>query len=344
MISIFLLLACAKPASLPAPIPAPPADPMPVSATAAQTPSLEEAAVTLLALDPGSPVARADAEISGMAWWGDRLVLLPQYPDFDGERVAVYTAARADVAAAIDGASLPLAPLPFSATAGDGLGWFVENLDCFEGFEAIAFDGDDAWLTVETCDGGGILRGTVSEAGLAVDPTTLQMIPSNSGIDNRGEEALILDGEVVLTMHESNGSSVVTAATAHAFTRALAPTGELPFPAVEYRITDATDVDDAGRFWAINYFYPGRGRQRAKDLQAVTWGVGESHQRSPQVERLLELQLSETAITLVSHAPVYLALDGEEGRNWEGIVRVEGGWLLVTDKHPETLLAFVPGG
>jgi len=335
MNTALLLLACAKPA----PPPAPAADPPAREFGAA----LPEAPVTSLPLDPKSPAAQEDAEISGLAWWGDRLLLLPQYPDFDGESVAVYTLNRADVMAAIDsGAALSPTPLAFSVTGSEGLTWFRENLDCFEGFEAVVFSGDDAWLTVETCKQGGIVHADISEAGLTVDPTTLQTIPSNSGISNMAEETLLLDGERLLTMHEANGA-IVEAPTGHVFSRALESAGEVRVPSLEYRVTDATSRDEDGRFWVINYFYPkGSLKTPAVDPLALAWGVGTSHQSEKHVERLVELQLSESGVALVERAPVYLVLD-EDPRNWEGVVRVEGGWLLVTDKYPGTVLGFVRG-
>ena len=74
------------------------------------------------------------------------------------------------------------------------------------------------------------------------------------------------------------------------------------------------------------------------------WGVGTSHAEFEQVERLVEMQLSDDAVTIVPAPPIQLELvDAETSRNWEGIVRLDDrGFLLVTDKYPETVLGFVP--
>ena len=61
------------------------------------------------------------------------------------------------------------------------------------------------------------------------------------------------------------------------------------------------------------------------------------------VARLLEFELTETGIELADRPPIQLELHPLELRNWEGIVRLEDrGFLLVTDKFPETILGFVP--
>ena len=63
----------------------------------------------------------------------------------------------------------------------------------------------------------------------------------------------------------------------------------------------------------------------------------------PGVERLLAFQFTEDGIVLAPLAPIQLQLlPDDEARNWEGIARLdERGFLLVTDKFPETILAFV---
>ena len=48
-------------------------------------------------------------------------------------------------------------------------------------------------------------------------------------------------------------------------------------------------------------------------------------------------------IELSDSEPIQLILDKESPRNWEGIARLnDNGFLLVTDKHPSMILAYVP--
>ena len=49
------------------------------------------------------------------------------------------------------------------------------------------------------------------------------------------------------------------------------------------------------------------------------------------------------AFELTDTPPILLRLDASVGRNWEGIARLgDRGFLIATDKFPETLLGFVP--
>jgi hypothetical protein len=120
--------------------------------------------------------------------------------------------------------------------------------------------------------------------------------------------------------------------------------GTLPFPTVEYRVTDATELDDDGRFWVINYFFPGELALRpSEDPIAAAYGEGPTHAARSGVARLLEMQVTAQGVTLVDRPPVQLELGPLSLHNWEGIVRLEDrGFLLVTDKFPETILGFVP--
>ena len=79
-------------------------------------------------------------------------------------------------------------------------------------------------------------------------------------------------------------------------------------------------------------------------LGVSQYGIGRTHLEAEEVERLIELKIENGAITLTGRAPVYLQLEtGKPSRNWEGIARLGNkGFLIATDKHPETILAFVP--
>jgi hypothetical protein len=102
-------------------------------------------------------------------------------------------------------------------------------------------------------------------------------------------------------------------------------------------------LDENGRFWVINYFYPGDiVLQTDNDpLVALQQGWGTTHLAYDQVERLVELQMSADGISLTETPPILLQLPSDEARNWEGIVRFNDGFLLATDKFPQTILAYV---
>ena len=94
----------------------------------------------------------------------------------------------------------------------------------------------------------------------------------------------------------------------------------------------------------MNYYFAGEiGLRVNKESLASQYGEGATHAQFDTVERLVELQYSPTAITFTATPPVQLELLGDDqARNWEGLARLEGrGFLMVTDKFPETILGFV---
>ena len=159
---------------------------------------------------------------------------------------------------------------------------------------------------------------------------------------------MLVAGDRLVTIYEVNGAAINPSPVAHLFDLGLAPAGTLPFPQIEYRITDATTLDGEGRFWAANYFFPGDIDLRTGiDPLAERYGWGPSHTPEGAVERLVEFQLTHSGIALADRSPIQLELPddliGMIGRNWEGLARLdERGFLLVTDTFPGTLLAFVP--
>src|SRR5690606_11125656 len=88
-----------------------------------------------------------EAEISGLAWRGDELVLLPQYPRrFGPGGGAVFVAPRSAIEDAIDGRAevVRVRAVPIDAPG------LEEAFEGFDGYEALAFAGDDVYLTIET--------------------------------------------------------------------------------------------------------------------------------------------------------------------------------------------------
>lgn len=291
------------------------------------------------------PVAESEAELSGLAWYGEHLILLPQYPQrLDNQLFAL---PKDEILAFLAGeSSEPLTPLPipFDASA------LIDEISGFEGFEAIGFLGDQMLMTVEARGvfsmvgylASGEIRSDLSDAWL--DSTTVAEISPQSKVSNASDETLLIAGNRVMTIYEANGQNLNATPQAHQFDLSLKPLDDISFPNIEYRVTDATSVDVHNRFWVTNYLFPDSiGKLKpAPDALFSAYGVGDTHAKTPTVERLLELQYTETGIELSNRAPIQLEL-AESSRNWEGIVRLdEEGFLLVTDKFPATMLSFVP--
>lgn len=288
--------------------------------------------------------AKADAEYSGLAWFGDNLILLPQYPSrFEN---SLWVIPKAQILAFLDGESETLSPTKL-AFIDDGV---KDGVSGFEGYEALAFDGDSVYLTIESDAGSKmvcyVVRGQIKPdlSALTLDAATRQEIPHPVEIDNMCDEALLVWDRQVFSFFEANGANINPQPAVHHFDPGLIPQGASMLPHIEYRLTDVTAPDAAGRFWAINYMYPGDAGKLdpAPDPLVAQFRAGASHAGSEAVERLIELEITAQGITLTDTAPIWLQLLPDEARNWEGLVRLDQrGFLLVTDKFPDTILAFV---
>ncbi|MGB0388651.1 MAG: hypothetical protein ACPGWR_27840 [Ardenticatenaceae bacterium] len=312
-------------------------------------PTPPEYAVRVIPL--AGPLSESSSEVSGLAWYGNYLILLPQYPErFDNQLFAL---PKADILSFLDGElSPPLTPLeiPLSRRHAGVAPNLTQEIANFEGFEAIAFIEDQIFLTIEARSGEAMLAYLVSGtmapdlSDVQLDTTILAEIPAQSDIPNYSDETLLVGDESLITIYEANGQNVNPAPQGHQFDRNLAPLGEVAFPNIEYRITDATALDGEKRFWATNYLFADSidKLKPAPDALFTQYGVGATHAQKQTVERLLEFRYTPTGITLTDRAPVQLKLL-DEPRNWEGLARLEQrGFLLVTDKFPETIFGFVP--
>jgi hypothetical protein len=295
------------------------------------------------------PAADPQAELSGLAWYGDYLILLPQYPGrFESQADgSLFYMEKSAILSFLDGDNPgPLQPAPLTLFA-PGLETGVKG---FEGFESLTFLDGQAFLTIESSPlgmMGYLISGAIEPdmSALRLDTANLTQIPPQAALPNISDEAVLILGSRILTMYEANGANVNPHPVAHLFDSQLQLKDTLVFPNIEYRITDATLPDENGRFWVINFYFPTDFYLLpAPDPLLEKFGEGRTHRNNLSIERLLELQISETGIVLSDTPPIQLELSGDmNAHNWEGIVRLDDrGFLLVTDKYPKSMLAFVP--
>jgi len=305
--------------------------------------------VTVLPLT--GEIAHPDAEISGLAWYGDTLLLLPQYPERfrstgDG---SIFSLQKSQIMAFLAGEDPnPLQPARIPLIA-PGLDIAISG---FEGFESIAIAGDRIYLTIESKPGvammGYVVRGNIAPdlSVITLDINLSQKIEPQAELDNFSDESLLVWSGKVMTFYESNGLHTNPDPVVHTFDLFLRPLGTMPMASIEYRITDVTAADSNGRFWAINYLFPGdiAKLEPAPDTLVSQFGAGETHGASDIVERLVEFRIQGNQVVLTDNPPIQLQLLADQtARNWEGIVRLgDEGFLLATDKYPETILGFVP--
>jgi hypothetical protein len=292
------------------------------------------------------PLAARSAELSGMAWYGDNLVLLPQYPGrFQSQLFMLH---KQDIVDVLSGKSeTPLQPQPIRLVEQD----IQRQILGFDGFEAIVFVDDRVYLTIEAREGAGamgyLVSGTVAPdlSEIRLDGAPITAIQPQATLPNLSEETLVALGGQLATLYEANGRFINANPLVHFFDAAtLAPLGVLPLATVEYRITDATELDNFGRFWVINYFFPGD--RALRPILRARGALGAIDENAQPIERLLELQFTTEGVVRTDTPAVQLQLlENHVARNWEGIVRLQtedlDGFLLVTDTFPETILAFV---
>ncbi len=307
--------------------------------------SVQERGVVEIPL--AGPVADRNAEISGLAWAGENLILLPQYPGVFSEEEAglLFYLPKDEILSFLDGTrQSPLEPRPIQLVAPE----LADQIQAFQGFESIGFFNQQAFLTIESGSGnammGYLVSGTISPdlSVLLLDTSKLTPIPPQATYENLTDEALLVLDDRVITFYEANGELIVTDPVAHVFDHDLNLTGTLPMSNIDYRLTDTT-VASGNDFWGINYLFQGDTFMIPfSDPIADTFGKGASQRKYPQVERLVRFHYSEEGITLANVAPVSLSLV-EDARNWEGLALLdERGFLMATDKFPTTILGFVP--
>ena len=283
-----------------------------------------EVAVQVLPLAP--PADHRRHEFSGLAWYADTLLLLPQ--NIKDPPYELYALRKADIDAFLSGAVPgPLAPdsIPLDLPGG-----FETWVPGYDGLEAVAVRGRSIYLAIEaevrrhmfTWVVAGRITGSLrnGSARITLDSASFTQVPLTTDIHNLSVETLLLTPEGLLAINEVNGANTTAKSTrgkpeARAVDVVARTTHTVPMDIIEYRLTDATDLDATGRFWAINYFLPrdAASLDPATDQLTATHGQGPTHARSDIVERLVEFKVTPSGITRVRTTPIQLVLrkDGQ---------------------------------
>ena len=283
-------------------------------------------------------------EMSGLAWYNDYLILMPQYVNESKPRF--YYLKKSTINDWLNGnKEKPLNPSKIDIIMPD----YFNSIKGYQGFEAICFIGNKAYLIIETKNNDSmqsfIVKGSmdIKNKTLIIDPEKKVEILLPVNIKNMGYESILKYKYRLMVLFEANGINVNSDPKASFYNSSLKQKGHISFPNIEYRITDATELDDQGRFWAINFFWPGEKKRLnpGKDLVLNNTVKGETHQEFEHVERLVEFKIDGKNIYKTNSLPIQLKLN-QNSRNWEGVVRMENkGFLMIVDEHPRTILAFI---
>ena len=283
-------------------------------------------------------------EISGMDLYNDQLMLLPE--NLGG---FLYMISKDEILDALDKEnSIPIKPKQPAFHSPD----YSKSITGFEGLEAIAFNGNNVYITLEAKDNNKMMRGYLAWG--AIDPSTKEITIPNENlleletpiqVKNMTFESLLIHNDHIILFYEAQGINLQKSVWQYQVSLTDFSVSKIEFPNIEYRITDVSRMDDQNHFWAINYYWPGDAKhlKPAPDPIVMKNKEGKSHQNSDVVERLIEFEFNEDKIQLSEREPIQIELDEKASRNWEGIVRLDDrGFLMVTDKYPEMILGFIP--
>lgn len=285
-----------------------------------------------------------ELEMSGLAWYEDYLILMPQY--VNQKAPGFFALHKSKINEWLDGErSSSLTPEKIDLIVPN----FDEFIGGFQGFEAICFIRDNAYLVMESKHDGIMHSYLISgkmdfkKKKLTINTDKFETIKLPVNIKNMGFESILKYKNQLMILFEATGANIYPNPKAEIYSNTLNHNSSISIPNIEYRVTDATEVDDKGQFWALNYFWPGEKKRLlpAKDAILNGFEEGATHQKYDHVERLVEYKIKSKEIVRTETAPIQLKLE-EKSRNWEGLVRLDKkGFLMIVDEHPRTIFAFV---
>ena len=190
-------------------------------------------------------------EMSGLAWYGDYLILMPQY--VNKKAPGFYFLSKEKINEWLDGdRSKALKP--------GKIDLIIPNYDNviggYQGFEGLCFSGNKVYLLMESKNDGVMSSYIVAGAmdfkkkRLEIEQGKIEQITPPKNINNMGYESILKHKYRLLVLFEANGININPNANAEYYTTSLKHKESVSFPNVEYRITDVTDIDGKGRFWA----------------------------------------------------------------------------------------------
>ena len=283
-------------------------------------------------------------EMSGLSWYKDNLILMPQY--VNELNSAFYYLTRASINNWINGdQSQPLTPQKIDIVMPD----YDDLINGYQGFEAICFSGTNAYLIMESKFNDKmksfIVKGKIDMKNKTLDigKDGFYEIPLPVNMKNMGYESILKYKRSLMILFEANGVNVNSNPKASFYNFSLKRKKSFSFPNIEYRITDVTEVDPNGKFWALNFFWPGEKKllNPAPNTLLNNLSKGSTHKQFDHIERLVEFKIEGNNIIRTNNAPIYLELN-KNSRNWEGLVRInKNGFILIVDEHPRTILAYL---
>ena len=295
----------------------------------------------------GGDIANSSQEISGMDWYKDNLFLLPE--NLNGYVFCINKQLLDLKINNNDTTKIIPKKIKFNTPN------YKQIIPGFDSFESIAFRGYEVYITIEikfpdsmSCV---LVRGHIDEKSLeiTIPEQTLTTLDVPTYVDNLSYETLVIKDDQIYALFETYGSNLIPKPYAFSVGISGNEIKKYPISNINYRITDATKIDQYNKFWVINYFFP-RDKKSLNpsdnDILVKKYGQGPTHSVSDRVERIVEYKINNNNIVLTNSPHIEIELDGEKiSRNWEALARYENkGFLIATDKYPKpnTILAYIP--
>ncbi len=258
-----------------------------ISAARAQDNRPAEVTVQPIAL--AGPAAAQDAELSGLAWYGDWLLLLDENPNIyqsEGNAGVFYALNKADILAYLDATDpAPLEPVAVPVFASD----FKRTIPGFDGFEAVAFDGDRVYMAIEVWKSATEMRGILVSGTIAPDLSaitldldhTVELLPQTD-LTNIAYETLFVAGDRLIALYEVNGAALNPTPFAYSVSLDFQSVEQIPLPTIDYRITDATTLDLGWDVLGDEFLFPWRCRpiHRPRSDRRAIW-AGQNTRQIP---------------------------------------------------------------
>ncbi|RAJ02383.1 hypothetical protein LX64_03395 [Chitinophaga skermanii] len=270
-------------------------------------------------------------EYSGLAKYNNELLLLPQFKKCTGSD-SLYSISLEDVRKYRTEKTPVTAYKSYSLT---NLGEIYNKLSAeWEGFEAIAVNGNQVWLTVETHDGNPncyVLTGIIDGNKIVLDPQNVLALKRPYDCDNMGFECLTYFDKHLLALYEDNASLVQP--YGYWIDPVNNQTSKINMPRLYFRITDI--CADKEYIYGINYYFGGKDDYKC-------YAAGKEKAIREAIPNLPE-RLEGNDITFARIVRCHLGDGNGEWEevmrirstktNWEGMVQYDKGFLLISDAN-----------
>jgi len=163
--------------------------------------------VSPIMLNIDGPMKNSDEEISGMDWYYDNLILLPE--NLNGYAFVIKKTEIDSRINKIDTTAIRPQKIKFNTPD------YKNTVPGFDSFESIAFRGYEVYVTIEikfddsmSCL---LARGHIDERSLeiTIPEQTLTTLTVPSYVDNMSFESLIINKDRIIALFEANGDSLV---------------------------------------------------------------------------------------------------------------------------------------